>query len=213
VANALASSTSHHALFDLGVVGFTLDRRIALARQARCGATSQPGSAANDSNAGDDPASRPPDSMTVRGRRSRSDQESERRAAEEHAPGRLSCDAARRGAPSQTRASWTGPTRGGPQPYWDIDTGFAALLMWLTATDAGLAACFFGIPIEMIESFRSAFAVPPQFTPIGAISIGYDDEPPANVSATRERVRAMRKPLAQTVHRGRWNLPFTGQPS
>jgi len=95
-----------------------------------------------------------------------------------------------------------------PAPYWDIDTGFATLLMWLTATDAGLAACFFGIPIDRIESFRSAFAVPPQFAPIGAISIGYDDEPPANVSATRERVRAMRKPLAQTVHRARWNLPF-----
>jgi nitroreductase len=100
-----------------------------------------------------------------------------------------------------------------PAPYWDIDTGFATLLMWLTATDAGLAACFFGIPIDRIESFRSAFAVPPEFAPIGAISIGYDDEPSANVSAMRERVRAMRKPLAQTVHRARWNLPFTGQPS
>ena len=63
------------------------------------------------------------------------------------------------------------------------------------------------------EAFRSAFAVPPQFTPIGAISIGYDIEPPEHVSAIRERVRAMRKPLAQTVHRGRWDLPFTGQPT
>jgi nitroreductase len=95
-----------------------------------------------------------------------------------------------------------------PAPYWDIDTGFAALLMWLTATDAGLAACFFGLPIDRIDSFRSAFAVPPEFTPIGAISIGYADEPPGHASAMRQRVRAMRKPLAQTVHRGRWDLPF-----
>ncbi len=100
-----------------------------------------------------------------------------------------------------------------PAPYWDIDTGFATLLMWLTATDAGLAACFFGVPIDRIESFRSAFAVPSQFTPIGAISIGYDAEPSGQVSAMRERVRAMRKPFAQTVHRGRWNMPFTDQPS
>jgi nitroreductase len=85
--------------------------------------------------------------------------------------------------------------------------------MWLTATDAGLAACFFGISVDRIESFRSAFAVPPQFAPIGAISIGYDAEPSEHVSAMRERVRAMRKPLAQTVHRARWNLPFTEQPS
>jgi len=98
-----------------------------------------------------------------------------------------------------------------PAPYWDIDTGFAALLMWLTATDAGLAACFFGLPVDMIGSFRSAFDVPPEFTPIGAISIGYDDEPSAHVSALRQRVRAARKPLAQTVRRGRWNTPFSEQ--
>ena len=33
-----------------------------------------------------------------------------------------------------------------PAPYWDIDTGFAALLMLLTVVDAGLGACFFGAP-------------------------------------------------------------------
>src|SRR5215472_7779269 len=37
-----------------------------------------------------------------------------------------------------------------PAPYWDIDTGFAALLMLLTAVDAGLGACFFGIPAGRI---------------------------------------------------------------
>jgi nitroreductase len=100
-----------------------------------------------------------------------------------------------------------------PAPYWDIDTGFATLLMWLTATDAGLAACFFGIPADRIESFRSSFGVPPRFTPIGALSVGYDAEPPEHVIGLRERVRIMRKPLAQTVHRGRWSLPFTEQPS
>ena len=36
-----------------------------------------------------------------------------------------------------------------PAPYWDIDTGMASLLMLLTAVDAGLGACFFGIPIEV----------------------------------------------------------------
>ncbi|MDQ1404190.1 MAG: hypothetical protein QOG03_2506, partial [Actinomycetota bacterium] len=32
-----------------------------------------------------------------------------------------------------------------PVPYWDIDTGFASLLMLLTAVDEGLGALFFGI--------------------------------------------------------------------
>ena len=37
-------------------------------------------------------------------------------------------------------------------PYWHIDTGFAALLMLLTAVDEGLGACFFGIPPERTAS-------------------------------------------------------------
>jgi nitroreductase len=84
-----------------------------------------------------------------------------------------------------------------PAPYWDIDTGMASLLMLLTAVDAGLGACFFGIPVPRIPAYREAFGVPPEFSPIGAISIGYSSEPPRDL-------RARRKPLAETVHRGRW---------
>jgi nitroreductase len=84
-----------------------------------------------------------------------------------------------------------------PAPYWDIDTGFASLLMLLSAVDAGLGACFFGIPVEQIDSYRTAFGVPSQFNPIGAISIGYSDEPPRDLSSQR-------KPKDETVYRGRW---------
>jgi nitroreductase len=87
-----------------------------------------------------------------------------------------------------------------PAPYWDIDTGFASLLMLLTAVDAGLGACFFGIPADRIGAFRAAFGVPPQFTPIWAISVGYSDERPRDVSS-------LRRPVADVVHRGRWNQP------
>jgi nitroreductase len=87
-----------------------------------------------------------------------------------------------------------------PAPYWDIDTGFASLLMLLTAVDAGLGACFFGMPAERIDAYRAAFGVPEQFSPIGAISIGYSDEPPRDLSSRR-------KPTTETVHRGRWNQP------
>jgi nitroreductase len=87
-----------------------------------------------------------------------------------------------------------------PAPYWDIDTGFASLLMLLSAVDAGLGACFFGIPIEQIDSYRTAFGVPSQFNPIGAISIGYSDEPPRDLSSQR-------KPKDETVYRGRWYQP------
>src|SRR5579862_4352514 len=38
-----------------------------------------------------------------------------------------------------------------PAPYWDIDTGMAALLVLLTAVDAGLGALFFGVPPGKID--------------------------------------------------------------
>jgi nitroreductase len=84
-----------------------------------------------------------------------------------------------------------------PAPYWDIDTGFAALLMLLTAVDAGLGACFFGLPADRIDAFRRQFGVPPGFTPIGAISIGYSQEPARDFSSRR-------RPKDDVVHRGRW---------
>jgi nitroreductase len=89
-----------------------------------------------------------------------------------------------------------------PAPYWDIDAGFASLLMLLTAVDAGLGACFFGIPVERVDDYRAAFGVPARFTPIGAMSFGYSDEPARDL-------RSWRKPVTQTVHRGRWGSTAT----
>ena len=45
-------------------------------------------------------------------------------------------------------------------PYWDIDAGFAALLVLLTAVDEELGACFFGMPIDRIDVFRKTFEIP-----------------------------------------------------
>jgi nitroreductase len=86
-----------------------------------------------------------------------------------------------------------------PVPYWDIDAGFASLLMLLTAVDEGLGACFFGIPPERFDSYRAEFGVPRQYTPIGAISIGYRADDHRSGSLRRGR-----KPVVEVVHRGRW---------
>jgi nitroreductase len=88
-----------------------------------------------------------------------------------------------------------------PVPYWHIDSGMAALLMLLTATDAGLGACFFGIPPERIGLLRGAFGVPDNQTPIGAVSIGYPAAGERRIgSATSRR----RRPKEEQVHRGHW---------
>ncbi|MGH3735574.1 MAG: nitroreductase family protein [Micromonosporaceae bacterium] len=87
-----------------------------------------------------------------------------------------------------------------PAPYWDIDTGFASLLMLLTAVDAELGACFFGIMPERIAPFKAAFGVPEQFHPIGAIALGYPAPDTASPSLKRGR-----RGVDQVVHRGRWS--------
>lgn len=85
-------------------------------------------------------------------------------------------------------------------PHSHKDAYLAALLMLLTAVDADLGACFFGIPPDRVGRFREAFGVPPQFAPIGAISVGYGDEPPRDL-------RHLRRPSTDVVHRGRWSQP------
>jgi nitroreductase len=88
-----------------------------------------------------------------------------------------------------------------PVPYWYIDTGFTALLILLDVVDQGLGAVFFGIQPGILAAFRERFAVPGQWTPIGAVAIGHPDPgadpvPPARTSN--------RKSLDELVHRGRW---------
>jgi nitroreductase len=86
-----------------------------------------------------------------------------------------------------------------PVPYWDIDTGFAALLMHLTAVDQGLGSCFFGLPVETIRVFRSAFGIPEQFLPIGALTVGYRAPDKRSPSLRRGH-----RPMDEVVHHGRW---------
>jgi nitroreductase len=87
-----------------------------------------------------------------------------------------------------------------PAPYWDIDTGMAALLMLLTAVDAGLGALFFGVPPEKIRALRDRFGIPDELSPIGTVAVGYPKtgDPP---SPSLERGH---RAADEVVHRGRW---------
>jgi len=84
-----------------------------------------------------------------------------------------------------------------PVPYWDVDAGFAALLMQLTAVDLGLGALFFGV--FEVSRFRAAFGVPDAYTPVGAVAVGHPlpHEPAGSLARGR-------RPLDEVVHRGRW---------
>jgi nitroreductase len=90
-----------------------------------------------------------------------------------------------------------------PVPYWDIDTGMAALLMLQTVTDEGLGACFFGIPPAQMDGFKNAFGIPDEYLAIGAITMG---------NRTKDRkspsLRRGRRDLSETVHHGSWSHSF-----
>lgn len=98
-----------------------------------------------------------------------------------------------KGRTDRSEARW-------PGPYWDIDTGMAALLILLTAVDAGLGALFFGVPPNKVGALLEAFGIPDDFQPIGTVAVGYPkpNDPP---SASLKRGH---RAASEVVHRGHW---------
>jgi len=84
-----------------------------------------------------------------------------------------------------------------PVPYWDVDTGMAALLILLTAVDAGLGGCFFGAPPETHDDIFAAFGIPHDRTLVGVVSLGY---PVAH--ATSPSLKRGLRGLDQVAHYG-----------
>ncbi len=87
-----------------------------------------------------------------------------------------------------------------PVPFWHIDTGMATLLILQTAVDAGLGALYFGIQREDFGPLRELYGVPDDHEPIGAIAIGYSDEPEQSGSPKRRG----RRDRSEVFHFGRW---------
>jgi len=107
---------------------------------------------------------------------------------------------------AQADKGWTDrDERRWPVPYWDIDTGFAALLIHLTAVNEDLGSLFFGVPAERIAAFRGAFGVPDEFVPVGALTVGYKAPDKRSPSLRRGH-----RPVDEVVHYGRWTA--TGTP-
>lgn len=87
-------------------------------------------------------------------------------------------------------------------PYWHMDTAMAALLVLQTVVDAGLGACFAGIPPDREPAVRREFGLPDEVDPIGVITIGH---PAPRSPRTGSPTRRARRPLDEVVHRGRWS--------
>ena len=80
-----------------------------------------------------------------------------------------------------------------PVPYWDIDTGMAALLMLLAAEDAGLGACFFGVPGRAMGGTARRLRRAGAARPVGVVSLGYPAPDVRSPSLRRGRRAAGRR--------------------
>ena len=89
-----------------------------------------------------------------------------------------------------------------PVPFWHMDAAMASLLILQTAVDAGLGACFFGIPVEKEPEVRSEFGIDPDFDPVGVITLGHRTDDAGNAGSPARRGR---RPLDDVVHRGHWS--------
>jgi nitroreductase len=90
-----------------------------------------------------------------------------------------------------------------PVPYWDVDTGMAALLMLLTAVDEGLAGLFFGVPVEHVDAVRTALRIPADRNLVGVVALGHGAPDRRSPSLRRGR-----RPVAQVAHAGRFGAPL-----
>lgn len=86
-----------------------------------------------------------------------------------------------------------------PVPFWDVDTGMAALLMLQTAVDDGLGALFFGVPVEQHEQVRAAFGIPDNRRFVGVVAMGYPAPDRRSPSLRRGR-----RPVTEVAHHGRF---------
>lgn len=92
-----------------------------------------------------------------------------------------------------------------PIPYWDVDTGMAALLMLLSAADQGIGGLFFGVPAEAHDAVRRAHGIPGSRRIVGVVALGYERERVGGSSRARPR-----RPAAEVVHWGRFGESVEG---
>jgi nitroreductase len=100
-----------------------------------------------------------------------------------------------KGWTDQDEARW-------PVPFWHMDAAMASLLILQTAVDAGLGACFFGIPPSHTASFKAEFGVPEEFTPVGVVTVGHRTSDAGALGSAASRPR---RGVEDVVHHGHWH--------
>jgi nitroreductase len=92
-----------------------------------------------------------------------------------------------------------------PVPYWDVDTGMAAMLMLLAAVDEGVGALFFGVPPVRHAAVRRAHGIPDNRRIVGVVALGHELRRTEGSSRTRRR-----RSRDEVVHWGHFGAPDQG---
>lgn len=93
-----------------------------------------------------------------------------------------------------------------PIPYWDVDTGMAAMLMLLTAVDNELGGLFFGVPAHAMDAVKEVLSIPEDRRLVGVVAIGY----PASTDMRSPSLARGRRPVSEVAHAGCFGVPFNG---
>jgi nitroreductase len=99
---------------------------------------------------------------------------------------------------------------GKPNRWTQHDTGAASVSMALQAVAMGLVIHQMGG--WDVEKARAAFAIPPEYTPMAMIAVGYQASPDIldeETKAKELRPRG-RKPLAERFYEGGWGKGYAG---
>lgn len=103
-------------------------------------------------------------------------------------------------APDKAHTGMGGNEAAWPAPFWTVDTSFAAMILMLSANAHGLGAWFFGI-FNGEKELLAELGVPPEFTAIGALTLGYRKEGAPRTGSVLKRPRT---PFEEFAHFGKW---------
>ncbi|SDD91894.1 nitroreductase family protein [Auraticoccus monumenti] len=86
-------------------------------------------------------------------------------------------------------------------PWWWVDAGMTAMAVLLAATDAGLGACFFGVPPRRQALLAEHLGVPAGWASAGVVALG---RPAAADRPSGSGRRRARRPREERIRSGRW---------
>ncbi len=99
---------------------------------------------------------------------------------------------------------------GKPNRWTQHDTGAASVSMALQATALGLA--YHQMGGFDADKARAAFGIPPEYTPMAMIAVGYQAAPDVLDEETKKKelIPRARKPLGEKFFEGGWGKGVTG---